>query len=80
MMPVEVMRAGDTLGGVEEDFVGLLQRFLEGNSFSDHSEKPLIGHHNHGVYVLAHLGDAAFGLLHPAPTLEQEGLGDDARP
>jgi hypothetical protein len=70
--------ARDALGGVQQHLIGLLERVLEGNPLPDHREQPLVGHHDHGVHVAAHLGDAHVGLLHPLPSLEQERLGDDA--
>ena len=70
--------AGDALGGVEQDLVGLLERVLEGDALAHHGEEPLVGHHDHGVHVLPHLGDALLRLLHPPAALEEEGLGHDA--
>ncbi len=38
----------------------------------------LVRHHDHGVDMLTHLGDAHFRLAHALATLEQERLGADA--
>ena len=71
-------QAGDALRGVEEDFVGLLERLLERDPLADDREQPLVGDHDHRVHVLPQLGDPLLRLLHPTASLEQERLGHDA--
>src|SRR6185436_326695 len=69
---------GDSLSGVEQDFVGLLEGVLERNSLAYNCKQALVGDDDHGVDVLPHLGDAELGLAHALAAFEQERLGDNA--
>ena len=70
--------ARDAAGRLQEDLVGLLERILERDPLADHREESLVGHDDHGVDELRHLGDAFVGLAHALATFEEERLGDDA--
>ena len=62
---------------MQQHLVRFLQRILERNPLADDREQPLVGHDDHRIHVLAHLGDAHLRLTHALAALEQEGLGAD---
>src|SRR5206468_5154826 len=66
------------LGGVQQDFVGLLEGVLKRDSLAYNCKQALVGNDDHGVDVLPHLGDAELGLAHALAAFEQERLGDDS--
>src|SRR6184192_3786871 len=76
--PGDGNEGGDALRGVQQHLVGLLEGVLERNPLAHDGEEALVRHDDHGVDVLAHLGDPHVRLAHPLAPLEQERLGDDA--
>src|SRR5207237_10805657 len=81
---IDVHEAGDadqrrnSLRGVKQDLVGLLERILERDSLADDGQETLVRHDDHRVDVLSHLRDAELGLTHALAAFEEEWLGDDS--
>ena len=63
---------------MQQHFVGLFKRLVKRNALTDDREQSLVGHDDHRVHMLAHFGDAFFGLTHALAPLEQKRPRDDA--
>ena len=68
----------DALNGVQENFVGLLERVEHRERRARDREQALVRDRDERVDVLAQPGHALLGMLHALLAFEHEGLGHDA--
>ncbi len=68
----------NTLRGVQQHFISLLQGLMEGNSLPHYGKQAFVGDDDHRVHMLAHLGDSFLCLTHAFAALEEERPRDDA--
>ena len=71
-------QVGDALNALAKDVVGHAEGLADRGAPLDDLQQLLVRDHDERVDLRTELVDAVEGLLHAAPALELEGLGDDA--